>query len=103
MSAVRFVATLAVVSIVLHFIFGWGAYWREHGVMDVEAYLIEWGRDTFENWQSEFVQLALQFAVLAGAFKAMGVQAREEDQEQVKAKLDAIMAKLGIEEEEARG
>lgn len=49
------------VSIGLHWLFGWYAYAdeaREHGqVAELAAYLVLMGRDTFENWQSEFLQL----------------------------------------------
>ncbi|WP_261321589.1 DUF6766 family protein [Rhizobium leguminosarum] len=44
-----------------HWLFGWFAFVGEqqsHGqVPDINAYLMEMGRDTFENWQSEFLQL----------------------------------------------
>ena len=49
------------VSIVLHWVFGWYAFADEqqaHGeVATIGPYLMEMGRDTFENWQSEFLQV----------------------------------------------
>src|SRR5690606_23297451 len=57
-------AGLFVFSIVGHWVFGWFAFVGEqveHGqAADVGAYLLEMGRDTFENWQSEFLQLLWQ-------------------------------------------
>ena len=48
------------VSIGLHWLFGWYAFVDEqkaHGQsVQVAAYLMEMGRDTFENWQSEFLR-----------------------------------------------
>jgi hypothetical protein len=56
------------VSIIGHWLFGWFAFAGEqqaHG-QPVEAgtYVIEMLRDTFENWQSEFLQLLWQVAGL---------------------------------------
>ena len=57
------------VSIVGHWIFGWFAYvdeTQQHGsTPEVTSYLIEMGRDTLENWQSEFLQLLGQVVGLA--------------------------------------
>lgn len=48
----------------LHFTFGWFAYGSEQADLGKEAhwgpYLVEFFRDTFENWQSEYLQLACQ-------------------------------------------
>ena len=52
------------VSLILHWVFGWSSYVdeaREHGqVAETSGYLNEMLRDTFENWQSEFLQLLWQ-------------------------------------------
>lgn len=57
------------ISIVLHWGFGWAAYVneaRDHGqAAQLTPYLMEMGRDTFENWQSEFLQLIWQVVGLA--------------------------------------
>src|SRR5690606_40739315 len=57
------------VSITLHWIFGWFAFVDEqsaHGqAAELSPYLLEMGRDTFENWQSEFLQLLWQVVGLA--------------------------------------
>jgi uncharacterized protein (DUF486 family) len=102
-SAVVFTALLAFVSMAIHITFGWYAFVEDAATHGNDAlwstYLIEWTRDTFENWQSEFIQLAFQFAVLAALFKRFGVQAHEEDQEQVKQELTELRLIL----EEIRG
>ncbi len=99
-SAVLLMLVFAAVSIAVHLWFGWLAAIDEAATHDERAqvgqYLIQWVRDTAENWQSEFVQLAVQMALLAGFFKAIRVQAYEEDQEAIKRRLDELC--LGIEE-----
>ena len=56
-------------SLILHWCFGWNAFAdeaRSHGqTPESAAYLNEMLRDTFENWQSEFLQLLWQVAGLA--------------------------------------
>jgi hypothetical protein len=90
----------ALACVLLHLWFGWHAAIDEaatHGeAAEVGQYLIEWARDTFENLQSEFWQLAVQFALLAGFFEFMRVRAYEEDQEQIKetlARIESTLAK----------
>ncbi|HHY50669.1 MAG TPA: hypothetical protein GYA10_13075 [Alphaproteobacteria bacterium] len=52
------------ISIVGHWLFGWFAFvaeQQEHGAaVEVGSYAVEMLRDTFENWQSEFLQLLWQ-------------------------------------------
>jgi hypothetical protein len=102
-SAVRFVAMLAMVSLCLHFVFGWYAAVDEAAARGDSAvwsdYVVQWGRDTFENLQSEFWQLAVQFAILAGLLKRLSVQAHEEDQEYIKAELAELKAMLASRDE----
>ena len=56
-------------SLILHWYFGWNAYAddaQSHGQSpETAAYLNEMLRDTFENWQSEFLQLLWQVVGLA--------------------------------------
>ena len=82
------------VSFVLHWWFGWLAYVdeaREHGAMpEVNAYLVEMGRDTFENWQSEFLQLLWQVVGLA-YFLYIGSPSSKENDDRVEAKIDALL------------
>ena len=97
-SAMLLMVALALVSLIVHFVAGWQAAVHEaatHGEAALWGdYLVEWTRDTFENLQSEFWQLAVQMALLAGLLKWMGVTAFEEDNEEIKARLDAIEQKL---------
>lgn len=57
------------VSLLGHWVFGWFAYVNEqqdlHQPVIFSSYLVEMGRDTLENWQSEFLQLLWQVAGLA--------------------------------------
>jgi hypothetical protein len=76
-----------------HWILSWFAYVAEHGAGDVAGYLVEVGRDTLENWQSEFLQLIWQVAGLAFLFHVGSSQSEESDERQEE-KLDAILRKL---------
>jgi hypothetical protein len=82
------------VSLLLHWWFGWQAYVdeaREHGsAPEVNTYLVEMGRDTFENWQSEFLQLFWQVVGLA-YFLYLGSPSSKENDDRVEAKIDALL------------
>jgi hypothetical protein len=82
------------ISIVGHWIFGWYAFAdeaREHGqVPEWGPYLVEMGRDTFENWQSEFLQLLWQVVGLA-YFLYAGSPASKENDDRAEAKIDALI------------
>ena len=56
-------------SLALHWMFGWQAFANEaaqHGQIPQQSeYIDEMLRDTFENWQSEFLQLLWQVVGLA--------------------------------------
>ena len=82
------------VSIGLHWLFGWWAYQEEaaqHGQnADSSGYLIEMSRDTFENWQSEFLQLLWQVVGLA-YFLYIGSPSSKENDDRVEAKVDALL------------
>lgn len=92
------------VSIALHWVFGWYAFAdeaRDHGVMPkMAAYLVLMGRDTFENWQSEFLQLLWQVVGLA-YFLYVGSPASKEGDDRTEAKLDALLQLVGKERGEA--
>jgi hypothetical protein len=96
--AAMFMAGLAIVFVVAHFYAGWEAAIDEAATHQEAAvfgdYVVEWVRDTAENLQSEFWQLAVQFALLAGLFEFMRVHAYEEDEEDVKQRLQRIEALL---------
>jgi hypothetical protein len=58
------VATLFVASWILQTVLGWGEFAAEQAALGEEpeifgptGYLWSWGRATFENWQSEFLQV----------------------------------------------
>lgn len=86
------------VSIGLHWLFGWYAFVdeaMEHG-QDPQAsqYLVEMGRDTFENWQSEFLQLLWQVVGLA-YFLYVGSPSSKENDDRVEAKIDELIKMAG--------
>jgi hypothetical protein len=81
-------------SLLLHWYFGWQAYLdeaREHGqVADTSGYLTEMLRDTFENWQSEFLQLLWQVLGLA-YFLYVGSPSSKENDDRMEAKIDELI------------
>ena len=82
------------VAIILHWWFGWYAYANEAAAHNqpalVSDYFVEMGRDTFENWQSEFLQLLWQVAGLA-YFLYVGSPASKENDDRIEAKVDALL------------
>jgi hypothetical protein len=84
-------------SLIGHWTFAWKAFvneQQEHGQPVVVAdYLSEVTRDTFENWQSEFLQLIWQVAGLAYLLYVGSPQSREGDKRKEE-KLDAILKKV---------
>ena len=81
-------------SLALHWYFGWQAYVseaQEHGqVPAFPEYLDEMLRDTFENWQSEFLQLLWQVLGLA-YFLYVGSPSSKENDDRMEAKVDALI------------
>jgi len=88
------------VSIGLHWLFGWFSFVEEarsHGeAAELTPYLMEMGRDTFENWQSEFLQLIWQVVGLA-YFLYVGSPASKENDDRMEAKIDALLELVGQE------
>ena len=84
----------------LHWLFGWFAFVdeaREHGqAAELAAWLVQMGRDTFENWQSEFLQLLWQVVGLA-YFLYVGSPSSKENDDRMEAKLDALLELVGKE------
>lgn len=82
------------VSLALHWYFGWQSYVDEantHGeTPKVAEYLHEMGRDTFENWQSEFLQLLWQVVGLA-YFLYLGSPSSKESGDRLEAKIDELI------------
>lgn len=87
-----------------HWIFAWLAYADEQRQLaqpiEVNGYLVEVLRDTFENWQSEFLQLAWQVAGLAFLYYAGSPQSRGDD-ERMEEKLDAMLRRMAPEQAES--
>ena len=85
-------------SLLLHWHFGWNAYVDDaqaHGqAPEAAAYLNEMLRDTFENWQSEFLQLLWQVVGLA-YFLYLGSPSSKENDDRVEVKIDAILRAVG--------
>jgi hypothetical protein len=85
------------ISIIGHWVFGWYAYVNEtleHGsAIQVNEYLIEMLEKTFENWQSEFLQLIWQVAGLAYLLYVGSPQSKEGD-ERKDALLEHIVRKV---------
>ena len=82
------------VSLALHWGLGWFAFAdeaAEHGRQaEISGYLMEMGRDTFENWQSEFLQLIWQVVGLA-FFLYVGSPSSKENDDRLEAKVDALL------------
>lgn len=87
-------AAFFLVSIVGHWALGWYAFVDEahehQQAPEITAYLIEMGRDTLENWQSEFLQLLWQVLGLA-YFLYVGSPASKENDDRLEAKVDELM------------
>jgi len=87
-----------VVSFGLHWGFGWAAFVNEAHAqgqsVELSGYLVEMGRDTFENWQSEFLQLLWQVVGLA-YFLYVGSPSSKENDDRMEAKIDALLELVG--------
>lgn len=85
------------VSFGLHWYFGWRAFVDEakahHEAAQLGQYLNLMGRDTFENWQSEFLQLLWQVVGLA-YFLYLGSPSSKENDDRLEAKVDELLKKL---------
>jgi hypothetical protein len=90
-----------VITLAGHWVFGWFAYVDEqtahHQPIETSSYLIEMGRDTLENWQSEFLQLVWQVAGLAFLLYHGSPQSKEGD-DRKEDKIDEILRLLSPEE-----
>ena len=81
-------------SLLLHWGFGWQAFLQEQQAHGQEAqfgaYATEMARDTFENWQSEFLQLLWQVVGLA-YFLYVGSPQSHENDDRTEAKVDVLI------------
>lgn len=86
------------VSLILHWWFGYQSALddaKSHGeTLETSAYLHEMMRDTFENWQSEFLQLLWQVVGLA-YFLYIGSPSSKENDDRMEAKMDALIRMVG--------
>jgi hypothetical protein len=82
------------VSLLLHWYFGWHHFVEEarsHGeTPEVANFTNQMFRETFENWQSEFLQLLWQVLGLA-YFLYIGSPASKENDDRLEVKLDALL------------
>jgi hypothetical protein len=85
------------ISILGHWVFGWFAYVDEqhtHGApIEAGGYVIEMLRDTFENWQSEFLQLLWQVVGLT-ILLYVGSPQSKESEERTEEMLKEILRKV---------
>ena len=91
---------LFVVSLGLQTWMGWrhfASQQQSHGeqaaVLGPDGYVWSWGQATFENWQSEFLQL-LSFVVLTAFLVHRGSHESRDQDEHTQASLDRIEARL---------
>ena len=56
-------------------------------------FMVYFGKSTFENWQSEFLQL-FSFVVLAALYTHRGSAESKDSDDRMEAKLDRIVEKL---------
>jgi hypothetical protein len=81
-------------SLALHWWFGWKSFAEEaatHGQPpEMNTYFAQMLRDTFENWQSEFLQLLWQVVGLA-YFLYLGSPSSHENDDRLEAKIDALL------------
>jgi hypothetical protein len=95
---------LFLISVAAHWIFAWYAYKNEQHAhaqpIEVKEYVTETLRDTFENWQSEFLQLMWQVAGLAYLFYIGSPQSKEGD-DRKEEKIDLLIKMMDKEKGEA--
>jgi hypothetical protein len=94
------VAVLFLISWALQTWMGWvefASQQQSHGqvarVFGSDGYIWEWGEATFENWQSEFLQL-LTFVVLTTYLVHKGSHESKDSDERMQAQLDRIEQRL---------
>jgi hypothetical protein len=83
-----------VLSLVGHWVFGWFSYVKEQTMhaapVEMSAFVMGMLRDTFENWQSEFLQLLWQVVGLTLLLHVGSLQSKDSE-DRSEAKLDAIL------------
>jgi hypothetical protein len=90
-------AVLFVGSLIGHWILGWMVFVKDQQAhqqaIELGEYVATMGRDTLENWQSEFLQLIWQVAGLRMLLCVGSPQSKEGDDRREE-KLDALLRKL---------
>ena len=96
-------SALFLVSLAGHWIFGWYAFAQDqlqHGqVPTAGQFVVQAMRDTFENWQSEFLQLIWQVSGLALLYH-IGSPSSKEGHDRLEEKVDLILKKVDDHAEE---
>ena len=86
-----------IISLLGHWVFGWFAYVDEQQAhqlpVQVSGFVIEMLRDTFENWQSEFLQLLWQVVGLT-ILLYVGSPQSKESEDRTEEMLKAILHKV---------
>jgi hypothetical protein len=92
------------ISFVLHGWLGWLDFAHEaqqqNEPAELSVFLIQWGREIFENWQSEFLQLLWQVVGLA-YFLYVGSPSSKENDDRMEAKIDELLRRVSGDEAEA--
>ena len=94
------VGLLFIASMVLHAIFGWLQYAADQGAHGAAAtlwgpdgYVIYFGEWTFQNWQSEFLEVLL-LIVLTSFLIHKGSHESKDSQDRLERKIDRIEEKV---------
>jgi hypothetical protein len=86
-----------ILSLVGHWVFGWLSYVNEQTMhaapIEMSAFVMEMLRDTFENWQSEFLQLLWQVVGLTLLLHVGSPQSKDSE-DRSEAKLDEILRRV---------
>lgn len=86
-----------ILSLVGHWVFGWLSYVNEQTMhaapVEVSTFVMEMLRDTFENWQSEFLQLLWQVVGLTLLLHVGSPQSKDSE-DRSEAKLDEILRRV---------
>ena len=104
-----FVAGLFLVSFLLHSIFGWLQYTadqKSHGDEPTfwgdSGYVVYWGEWTFQNWQSEFLEVVVLIVASSYLIHKGSAESKDSDDE-MKAMLERIEKRLDELEAGGRG
>lgn len=98
-----------IASFILHTIFGWWQYVADQASQGQEptlwgwsGYVIYWGEWTFQNWQSEFLEV-LVLIVLTAYLIHKGSHESKDSDEQMQATIDRLEKKVDQLVEERSG